>query len=200
MAGFSAAERLGGAKFKSDNFRAIEQHRAGLTISALRPTGFPQSDFLGDFELNRSDRHGPHDAVLDTLHSMYRAASPDTVFKGDKQMGLWKAARFDKNKVTDILRESQEGHLCGTEVKCLHTIKTVYSLGNRASHVDNGHLYAFGSTREGALQSLIGSKPRGLESDPYLDHSTGIGRVDKSDWTDTKSGRVKPVYKDAILN
>ena len=60
------------------------------------------------------------------LYSMYRAASPDTVFKGDKQMGLWKAARFDKNKVTDILRESSSGRLCGTEVKCLHTIKTVY--------------------------------------------------------------------------
>ena len=55
-------------------------------------------------------------------------------------------------------------------------------------------------TREGVLRSLIGSKTRGLESDSYLNHSTGVGRVNDADWTDTPNGRVKPVYKDAILN
>ena len=87
------------------------------------PLQFVLSGFISRFLLFT---HAPHDAVLTILYSMYRAASPDTVFKGDKQMGLWKAARFDKNKVTDILRESSSGRLCGTEVKCLHTIKTVY--------------------------------------------------------------------------
>ena len=60
-----------------------------------------------------------------------------------------------------------------------------YSLRERGSYDRSSH---------------IGSKTRGLESDSYLNHSTGVGRVSDADWTDTPNGRVKPVYKDAILN
>ena len=78
--------RQGGKRLTTAIFVSATQFRLGLCVTALRPhEATPhEADYLGDFELNRMDRHGPHNAVLDVWVRAYRAAAHAiTVVKGD---------------------------------------------------------------------------------------------------------------------
>ena len=199
---FNATRRMCGRNLTTRTFVTGVQHRLGLNITELSGLAGDARgnsvDYLGDYEINRSDRRGPHDAVLDTWVHIYRATGDATVAKGDKQEGSSKAARFDANTVVDIVRETTDGKLIGSEIKCLNTVKQNYSKGTQGSHRDNGHAYAFGNTREAVMRTVVGAQRRGSETDAWFDHATGEGFISGRDWVDTERGKVKPAYKDAL--
>ena len=212
MEGYNATVRQGGRRLTTAIFVTATQFRLGLCVTALRPRqAAPHvADYLGDFELNRMDRHGPHNAVLDVWVRAYRAAAHAvTVVKGDKQEGTQVAARFDANTVVDILCELMGGRLVGVELKCLHTVKSTYGKGMRSSHCDNGHVYAFGNTQEAVLRRIRGARRRGELTDGFFDHATGLGHITGVDWGEaphqqrcdedvTAATAVRPDYRDAI--
>ena len=193
--------RQGGKRLTTAIFVSATQFRLGLCVTALRPhEATPhEADYLGDFELNRMDRHGPHNAVLDVWVRAYRAAAHAvTVVKGDKQEGTQVAARFDANTVVDILCELMGGRLVGVELKCLHTVKSTYGKGMRSSHCDNGHVYAFGNTQEAVLRRIRGARRQGELTDGFFNHATGLGHITGVDWpptilpADSYSGPASP--------
>lgn len=195
---------LRGSVVTSLTYTTMLQRRIGLYTSVLtaslaadataRRRPATQHELLGDAATNAANATQRHNAGLRCVYDALLSASPAHVAlqlcdRGDgtelsKQEALARFAHFNAGHVPDILSRDSVGDddVACLEFKCatpFHKYSGDGSRGGVSPH--DGWRYAFGSTLEKLVVSVLGLAERGTPADGAFKRTTGTGHVSSRD-------------------
>ena len=178
-----------------DNFTFLHylQRQGGLDLSRAKPA----LDAL-EAEGHTVDRKGDnlqnsidsgqytrrHHKGMNAVATMVRAVSIGSVVMGDKERPEL-TAELNSTHTLDVAElggDAIRNRNVLYEFKTATATKTVWSAGrgsldNGGAPASTGHAVGFGNTDEFFRAKVLGTKQRGLPSEPPLNHTTGNGYV-----------------------